>query len=225
MNSLNDTMQLHRNNMKVIPSKPLVAVLQKMFGNDVFTSIISILLKQLAEKLDAVRDIAGGILERIIQNSQLISMVPDGEHLRLALVKALSDKTRIDGEDTPAIINWSQPVYVFPFLANILDSEVYYQSIISGMVIAVGGLTETVVKASNAALLKYCQEKKASGSNGYTILNRISTALVTLFQENKETEFKSKSIVMSQSKMCMTLKSYQEENLQEKQKSFKELHL
>lgn len=184
MNSLNDTMQLHRNNMKVLPSKPLAAVLQTMFGDDVFTSIISILLKQLAEKLDAVRDIAGGILERIIQNSQLIALVPDGEHLRLALVKALSDKTRIDGEDTPAIINWSQPVYVFPFLANILDSEVYYQSIISGMVIAVGGLTETVVKASNAALLKYCQEKKASGGNGYTILNRISSALVTLFQEN-----------------------------------------
>ena len=183
LNGINDTMHIHRNNMKLLPSTPLALVLQQVFSGHVFTTIISILLKQLAEKLDAVRDVAGGILERIIKNSRLISLIPDGNHLCLALEKALIFKTHIDDENTPALINWSQPAYVFPFLANILDSEVYYQAIISGMVIAVGGLTETVVKASNAALLKYCHEKKASG-NGYFILNRLNSALVHLFQEN-----------------------------------------
>lgn len=128
------------------------------FDENICKRIICLLLKQLCEKLDVVRSKAGLVLENLLcSTSPRIPHIP----FRSSLMDALG---LIDV--SPSIshklfykknsgINWANPALTYPLVTNVVSIPVYFDCIISGLVISVGGITESVVKNSSAALLSW----------------------------------------------------------------------
>lgn len=118
-----------------------------IFEESLCLTILSALLKQLGEKLDAVRCQAGECLERLLNsNSPRLPFVP----YRRMLIRALN----LNG---PAK-NWSNPALTFPLLFCAVNIEGFLEPILSGVVISVGGLTESVSKSSCAALFEWIRQ-------------------------------------------------------------------
>ena len=61
-----------------------------------------------------------------------------------------------------------------------LELVPYFDAVVAGLVISVGGLSEAVVKESSAALLKWCRAKKAAKSWGS--LERLACSVISLFE-------------------------------------------
>ena len=115
-----------------------------IFDETMCVSLLSVLLKQLGEKLDAVRNQAGECLERLLTaESPRLPFVPH----RRALLCAL----KLHGK----AMNWSNPAVTFPMLMCAINIEGFLEPILSGTVISVGGLTESVSKSSTAALFEW----------------------------------------------------------------------
>lgn len=119
-----------------------------IFDEKLCLSILSALLKQFGEKLDTVRNQAGECLESLLTNvSPRIPFVP----YRRILIRALD----LDGNPK----TWSNPAVTFPLLMCAINIEGWFlEPILSGIVISVGGLTESVSKSSCAALFHWIKE-------------------------------------------------------------------
>jgi len=110
-------------------------------------------LKQLSEKLDNVRAFAGEKLEALLGHAPPLP-VPRRE----ALVDAL-----LSGN---VHVNWSLAKDTFPKVVSLLDMPEYHDAVLAGLVLSVGGLTESVVKSSSGALLDWARELKSAGAGG-----------------------------------------------------------
>ena len=114
------------------------------FDEQQCSSVLCALMKQLAEKLDAVRCKAGECLERLLSSSSpRLPFVP----YRRILIQALS----LGGQDK----NWSDPALTFPLLMKTVNINDFAEPILSGIVVSVGGLTESVSKSSSTALFEW----------------------------------------------------------------------
>ena len=143
---------------------------------DVATSItvLGLILKQLAEKLDNVRDLAGNILHRLL-NVDKIPLVAD----RLFLTEALRTK---EGET----MNWASPSTTFTMIIKAMNIDVYHEAIVEGLAVSVGGLTESVVKSSAAALIDWVKTmKKLKGWRHLARLGRTLIGLMRKFEKNE----------------------------------------
>ncbi len=142
----------HSNDNSIPNEELLVPV--TYFDEELCSSIMCALLKQLGEKLDAVRCQAGECIQRLLTNqSPRVPFVPH----RSMLVKALC----VDEHST----NWSNPAVTFPLLMRAVNIDAFFSSILEGMVVSVGGLTESVSKNSTASLFEWirvCRQLKAT---------------------------------------------------------------
>ena len=114
------------------------------------------LLKQLGEKLDAVRSEAGRCLVQLLtQTEPMISRLPEKERLLHCLeIKGSSDGSEADKR------NWADAALTFPLVINGLDIERYFSYVLSGLVISVGCQTQSVAKEAGASLIVWT--KRAS---------------------------------------------------------------
>jgi len=116
-------------------------------------SILSALLKQLGEKLDTVRCKAGECLQRILTDvSPRLPFVPN----RCMLAEALNIQE--------SITNWSDPSQTFPLLLRAINIDEFSEPILNGLVISVGGLTESVAKSSIASLFEWIRALRAANA-------------------------------------------------------------
>lgn len=114
--------------------------------------VFGTLLKQLSEKLDNVRMCAGICLETLLRcKDPVIPFIPS----RSTLEKALGLK---QGDHH---VNWANPSVTFPMVMRSASIHEVFEYIIAGIVISVGGLTESVTRSSTSALLEWTR-----GSNG-----------------------------------------------------------
>ena len=138
--------------------------------------VICVMLTQLCEKLDAVREVAGKCLVRLLSDQEGSLMhicdLPDREVLMDSLVA-----TNSCGNANEAV-NWAHPAHVFPRLLPILSSSVYFRAVVNGLVIAIGGLSETVVKESTKIVLQFT--KMASIQQ----LMKLAESLISLMKEH-----------------------------------------
>lgn len=136
-------------------SKPTI-----IFDESLCLSILSALLKQLSEKLDTVRNQAGQCLEKLLTSDDpKLPFVP----YRRILLRAL----KLDGQPK----NWSNPAVTFPLLMCAINIEAFLEPIISGIVISVGSLTESVSKSSCAALFEWIrQSRKIKATSKITVM-------------------------------------------------------
>lgn len=135
--------------------------------------IVAALVQQLAEKLDSIRVVAGGALFRLIHSTQpRVDGIPD----RFLLEKQLLPSS--------LAINWAMAHDTFPIVVQMMDSPAYVEPVLSGLVLSVGGLTESVVKASKAALVAWIRSHTASKDFG--LLSRVAFFLVTLLTRHAQ---------------------------------------
>jgi tubulin-specific chaperone D len=118
------------------------------FTRDICSRVFGSLLKQMSEKLDAVRAHAAGCLLRLLSASNPgVPLVPAKERL-CEIFLARDD----------SVINWADASKSFPMLLEAATIEEYFDSIISGLIISVGCLTESVSKSATRALLQNVKE-------------------------------------------------------------------
>ena len=157
--------------------------------------IIGTLLKQLGEKLDTVREVAGGILENVVHSVDPdIVSIPDRCVLRGGLAQIANKVTANSADEKSSAttsgtcsshtdsLRWTQPKYVYTFLTGILDSNHYFAQVISGLVISIGGLSEGIVKESLAALLLWCNMLKSA--KNLRALSLLASTLVDIFRKH-----------------------------------------
>jgi len=166
--------------------KPLTPTQQSqadLISTATLTKVVCAFLEQLAGRLDAVRDVAGNCLQRFLSSGKVFLRVPEADFL----TTCLAETTSLIGRQIPSeMVNWANSGHAFPFLARLLDSVEYFHSIIKGFVLAVGGLTESVVKESSAALLEFCRSKIRA--NEQSSLQKLATSLVDLFAKSANSD-------------------------------------
>lgn len=92
-----------------------------------------------------MREIAGRALQRILHNDNIfVPYIPHRCELEVIVPK--------DGT-----FNWAAPSNCFPCLVRLLQFNEYRSSVLSGLVISIGGLADSLRKASLSALLEYIQ--------------------------------------------------------------------
>ncbi|ONK55964.1 uncharacterized protein A4U43_C10F2750 [Asparagus officinalis] len=156
------------------------------------TSLVGGIAKQAVEKMDRLRDTAARTLQRILYNQH--HSIPSIPHRDI-----LQDIIPFDSN-----LKWGDPSVSYPRFVQLLHLSCYSRPVLSGLVISVGGLQESLRKASTAALLEYIQN-----SEGDTIENRnvqaykLSTDLIWILQEYQKCDriitptFKTIEILLS----------------------------
>ena len=130
------------------------------FDQRLCVMVIGALLKQLSEKLDNVRLCAGSCLETLLRNeAPSLPFVPSRPTLEEALGLASIRTTERNH------VNWSNPAVTFPMVMKAACIDELFEYIISGLVISVGGLTESVTKAATSAMLDWTRASKGPGGN------------------------------------------------------------
>ena len=140
----------------------------KYFSDKVAHKLIEALLKQLSEKLDAVREAAGTILEQILTSNQ--------PYFPCIYNRYQLQATMNIGKVS---INWASPTETFPLIVQFLELDNYHTCVLEGLIISVGGLTESVVKASSTAFLNWLQECNQNKKIQNVV--QVSRSLVKMF--------------------------------------------
>jgi hypothetical protein len=113
--------------------------------------IVGALLKQFAEKLDNVRQRAGVCLCRIFSDdSPEINNIQQKQELMDALELHESSAQLLER-------NWSDPALTFPMVMKAASITAFRGDVFAGIVISVGGLTESVAKHATAAMLEWAK--------------------------------------------------------------------
>jgi hypothetical protein len=127
------------------------------------TRIIGAMLKQLSEKMDLVRSVAGACLERILlSTSPIVSFIPQ----KAVLIEAMNLKPHQNTVRDALANNYGVPSITFPMVVRAMNIEDFFEDIISGIIISVGGITESVVKYAALSLLEWVKIMKQRKSAG-----------------------------------------------------------
>merc|ERR1711871_338018 len=104
------------------------------------------LVKQAVEKIDRLRGHAGATLQGLLHNEPpLTEWIPNAEEILAAV-------------PSDAKINWQSSKDSFPALVGLLSTDVYHYPVLSGLVVSVGGLTESLLKHGRDELLTQLEE-------------------------------------------------------------------
>lgn len=128
---------------------------QVYFDDGICSQVLAAILKQLAEKLDAVRSQAGLCLERLLAGQDIIPFIPRKQ----MLLEGANIKNHNTNDHA---MSWGNPDVTFPLLMRVINIDAFFHPILSGLVISVGGLTESVTNSSSSAFLEYCRILKQS---------------------------------------------------------------
>ncbi|KAJ6679463.1 BETA-TUBULIN COFACTOR D [Salix purpurea] len=123
------------------------------FDANVATNVIGGIAKQAVEKMDKIREAAAKVLQRILYNKAIfIPFIPYRENLE-EIVPNETD------------LKWGVPTFSYQRFVQLLQFSCYSRSVLSGLVISIGGLQDSLRKASISALLKYLQTVETEKSN------------------------------------------------------------
>ncbi|KAL3516980.1 hypothetical protein ACH5RR_023882 [Cinchona calisaya] len=123
--------------------------LQSYFDASLATRLAGGLVKQAVEKMDKIRELAAKVLQRILYNKTVF--VP-----LIAFREKLQDIIPEEAES-----EWAEPAFSYPRFVQLLQLSCYSKYVTSGLVISIGGLQDSLKKASLSALLDYLQMKEA----------------------------------------------------------------
>ena len=116
------------------------------------TTIVAVLLKQAAEKIDRVRSAAFAALVQTLRGDDDISLSP------LTAVPAYAKLLRAIPETQKVAAAWAAPGNCFPALATLIagdgvDLAPYRESLVEGFVVSAGGVGDSLGKAAGGALV------------------------------------------------------------------------
>ncbi|GBG28544.1 Tubulin-specific chaperone D [Hondaea fermentalgiana] len=139
--------------------------------------IVCAIIKQLCEKMGQVRESAGEALVEILKDADSPAQ---GIPLAVSHVDVLREI--FDQKSSSEETNWKVESYTFPRVSQVLALSDYVNAALSGLVLSVGDLTESVSSNAADALLDWCKAQKAR--ENYTQLTLIAKALVRIIEDN-----------------------------------------
>ncbi len=157
----------------------------KYVSEELSERIICAILKQLSEKLDAVRGCAGRVLQDLLTSKN--PLFPYVHH-RDDLEKIFGLTRSNDDTSGQAItdVDWSSSAVTFPMVLKAMKLPTYSDAILSGLILSVGGLTESVVRHSRMALLNWIKE--AQKSQNIDSIVRLAMSLLKLCDEHHKVD-------------------------------------
>ncbi|KAJ7962155.1 tubulin-folding cofactor D [Quillaja saponaria] len=118
---------------------------QAFFDTNLATSLIGGICKQAVEKMDKLREAAAKVLHRILYNHVIyVPYIPFREKLE-EIIPSKAD------------LKWVVPSFSYPRFVKLLQFSCYSKSVLSGLVISLGGLQDSLKRASVTALTEYLQ--------------------------------------------------------------------
>ncbi|XAR54139.1 hypothetical protein NMG60_11029152 [Bertholletia excelsa] len=124
-----------------------------LFDENLATSLVGGIIKQAVEKLDKIREMAAKVLQRILYSKTFfVPFIPQ----RKKLEEIVPDE---------ADLEWGVPTFSFPRFIQLLQYPCYSKYVLSGLVISIGGLQDSLKKASLTALLGYLQASETGRHN------------------------------------------------------------
>lgn len=174
----------------IIPEENQTAFLIKFIG---------VILQQLMEKIDKIRQVAGQILQSFLITFQ--NDLPDfPEKDTLMVVFVYSDEGTEENTLDSAYLDtrgylgakfhykpWRNPNFVFPQVVSLFDSSNFAKYLFTGIVSSSGGLTESTVKSSLDVLIKYIANLKGQ-ENEISKKKEFLTLFNDIFEENLKEE-------------------------------------
>ncbi|OIV90959.1 hypothetical protein TanjilG_16919 [Lupinus angustifolius] len=116
-----------------------------LFDEHLATSLVGGICKQAVEKMDKLREAAANVLHRILYNQMIyIPYIPFREKLEEIIPKE-------------ANVKWAVPSYSYPRFVQLLQFGCYSKEVLSGLVISIGGLQDSLKRVSLSALLDYLE--------------------------------------------------------------------
>ncbi|XP_050236631.1 tubulin-folding cofactor D [Mercurialis annua] len=124
-----------------------------LFDANLAAHVIEVIVKQAVEKMDKLREAAAKVLHRILYNKKIfVPFIPHREKLE----QIVPNK-----ED----LQWAVPTFSHPRFLQLLQFSCYSRAILSGLVVSIGGLQDSLRKASISALLDYLQAVETEDAN------------------------------------------------------------
>ncbi|KAL8555073.1 hypothetical protein ACS0TY_003029 [Phlomoides rotata] len=138
-------------------------------ANDLVGSIV----KQAVEKMDKIRESAARILQRIIYNK--ITFVPHIPY-REILEHIIPDEAELD---------WGVPTFSYHRFVQLFEVSCYSKYVMSGLVVSIGGLQDSLKKASLSALLDYLQTTVTEDQDDSRVLS-LSTDILWVLKKYRK---------------------------------------
>jgi hypothetical protein len=136
---------------------------------------IGYILLSCSEKIDKIREVGGKIMERLLNDRSIC--IPHRDILELCFQR--NDE-----------FNWLLPKTVYPVISNVLHCAPYREQILKGIVVSIGGLTESLVRHSSDSLVSYLYTLPSNIHKDYpltTVLD-IFKAISKIFGANVQNE-------------------------------------
>lgn len=149
-----------------------------VFDEGMGRRVASVMVKQLGEKIDRVRDCAGLILHSILSPlpSSLMPIIvpwlPERKLLEDTFLAPDGSWAAGGATDTGASVG------IFPRLAKLIDTPDYISPVLAGLVVSVGGITESLVKQSWSALLVHLRSSSQPETLALRVAKQMDALLV-----------------------------------------------
>ncbi|GAU17999.1 hypothetical protein TSUD_51090 [Trifolium subterraneum] len=128
-----------------------------LFDENLAANLVGGICKQAVEKMDKLREAAANILYRILYNQIIyIPHIPFREKLEEIIPKEADAK-------------WAVPSYTYPRFVQLLQFGCYSRNVLSGLVISIGDLLDSLKRVSLSALLEYLKGVESEDPNTRTL--------------------------------------------------------
>ncbi|PFX29522.1 tubulin-specific chaperone D-like isoform X1 [Stylophora pistillata] len=145
-----------------------------LFTPEICERVMCCLAQQSSEKIDRTRAHAGEIFLRLLyMDSPRLPHIPHHEEL-----------LDIFPKDKCLEMNWSASAECFPRITKLLGLASYRKSVLLGLTVSVGGLTESLVRHSHSSLLRFLKVISKSEPQ----MNEIAEALLDIFRKNEKND-------------------------------------
>ncbi|KAE8691838.1 Tubulin-folding cofactor D [Hibiscus syriacus] len=141
------------------------------FDINLATNLVGGIAKQAVEKMDKLREVAAKVLQMILYHKEtFVPYIPYREKLE----EIIPNETDL---------KWGVPTFSYPRFVQLLQFSCYSRPLLSGSVISIGGLQDSLRKASLSAFLEYLQVDQ--DINKESKVCNLSTDILWILQEHK----------------------------------------
>ncbi|PKK78732.1 ARM repeat-containing protein [Rhizophagus irregularis] len=119
----------------------------KWWNNDLSIKVFKNLLKQSVERIDRVRSTAGKIL------LELLYMKKENDDSWMFEIPRRDELHKVLPKDEE--IHWASPSELYPRMVKLLVIPEFRFDLLTGLIVAAGGMTESLVRYSSATLIEY----------------------------------------------------------------------
>lgn len=158
---------------------------EKWTTPQMYDQIVGGLLKQSVERIDKLRGIAGDELDAVLN---LGPFEPSGKEVFDEVFKGYVRRSLLTQLTSRDPVQWNTPNHLYPRIINLLVVKQYRKSLLTGLILSAGGVSESLVRSAGNTLLNYVNELPISDTSSPFSLLEFANELVELLKENNKND-------------------------------------